>query len=175
MPDRSLHQHGLGLGAGRKIINWNNNMWTCPKCKHKFYNKNQSHSCGSYTVDNFMAGKTDKAIALFNHFLSEYKKIGDFELHPVKTRVALLTKMRFCSINKLAKDYIDVHFVLTTPYNNNLCFYRIDNLADRFFVHHLKVYSKTDINSEVRKFMKLAYKIGNRKHIEDKKVKLKLK
>ena len=146
-------------------------MWTCPKCGHNFYNKNQSHSCGSYTIENFLDNKTEKAIDLFCYFLSEYKKIGDFKLHPVKTRVALLTKMRFCSINKLGKDFINVHFVLTEPYNDNLCFYRIENLADRFFVHHIKIHNKTEINSEVRKFMKLAYNIGNRKHIANKQAK----
>jgi Domain of unknown function (DUF5655) len=116
-----------------------------------------------------LSGKTKKAIDLFNCFISEYKKIGDFELHPVKTRVALLTKMRFCSINKIGKDFIDVHFVLTEPYNDNLCFYRVENLANRFFVHHLKIVDPTDINSEVKKFMQLAYDIGNRQHIKSKK------
>ncbi len=146
-------------------------MWICPKCKHKFYNRNQSHSCGSYTVEDFLKGKTEKAIELFNFFLSEYQKIGNFELHPVKTRVALLTKMRFCAINKLGKDYIDVHFVLTKPYHDNLCFHRIENLAERFFIHHLKICNKTDINSEIKKYMKLAYNVGKREHIEDKKKK----
>lgn len=100
------------------------------------------------------------------------KKIGDLAIHPVKTRIALLTKMRFCSINKIGADYIDVHLVFTQACSDNLCFYKIDNLDNRFFVHHLKIYKKADINKEVRKYMKLAYETGNRKHIEDKKRKL---
>jgi hypothetical protein len=144
-------------------------MWTCPKCKHKFYNTNQSHSCGNYTVDDFLKGKTKPATDLFNYFISEYKKMGELEIHPVKTRVALLAKMRFCSINKIGADHIDVHLVFTKPYDDNLCFYKIDNLANRFFVHHIKIYNKSDINPEVRKYMKLAYEIGNRSHVEEKK------
>ena len=140
-------------------------MWTCPTCGHKFYNKNQSHSCGNYTVELFLKGKSEKAIDLFNSFIVEYKKIGDFELHPVKTRVALLTKMRFCSINKIGKDFIDVHFVLTEPYNDHQCFYRIENLGDRFFLHHAKIFERNDVNTELEKFMRLAYDVGNRKHI----------
>src|SRR5690242_6351865 len=120
-------------------------MWTCPKCGHKFYNKNQSHSCGNLTVEDFLRGKSETSVDLFHYFLAEYNKIGDFELHPVKTRVALLTKMRFCSINKIGKDFIDVHFVLTQPYHESLRFYRVDNLANRFFVHHTKIYGKKDI------------------------------
>ena len=143
-------------------------MWTCPKCGHSFYNKNQSHSCGKYTVDDFLKGKTEESLDLFKFFLSEYKKIGDFQLHPVKTRIALLTKMRFCSINKIGKGYIDIHLVLTQPHNN-LCFYRIDNLANRFFVHHAKIYSRKDISDELKRYMNLAYNTGNREHVKTSK------
>jgi len=144
-------------------------MWICPKCHHKFFNKNQSHSCGSYTVDDFLKGKTGKAIKLFQYFLSQYRKIGKFELHPVKTRVALLTKMRFCSINKLGADYMNVHLVLTESHADHSCFFKIDNLGNRFFVHHVKIQDKNDITPEVKRFMKLAYKTGNREHILSKK------
>src|ERR1700756_5149731 len=116
-------------------------MWTCPSCGYQFYNKKQSHSCGQYTVADFLSGKTEHSIELFHHFINVYKTIGPFDLHPVKTRVALLTQMRFCSINKIGKDYIDVHLVLTQPFDDTLCFYKIDNLANRFFVHHFRLYN----------------------------------
>ena len=144
-------------------------MWTCPKCHHQFYNKNQSHSCVNYTVDDFIAGKPEKSAELFNFFLEEYRKIGPFELDPVKTRVALLTKMRFCAINKIAADYIDIHLVLTSLFANTLCFYKIDNLANRFFVHHARLFYKDDITDELKKYMTLAYEVGNRTHIQAKK------
>ena len=144
-------------------------MWTCPRCGHQFYNKNQSHSCGGYTVDNFLKGKTEYSIGLFNDFLAEYRTIGPFELHPVKTRVALLTKMRFCSINKIAADHIDIHLVLTAPHEHTLCFYKIDNLANRFFVHHARIYDHEDFTAELHHYMAMAYEVGNRKHVVSKK------
>jgi len=140
-------------------------MWTCPKCHHQFFNKNQSHSCGAYTVDDFLKGKSTESIALFNFFLAAYRTIGPFELHPVKTRVALLTKMRFCSINKVGTDHIDIHLVLTSLFDDAMCFYKIDNLANRFFVHHVRLYHWDDINDELRKYMAMAYEVGNRAHV----------
>jgi len=77
--------------------------------------------------------------------------------------------MRFCSINKIGKDYLVIHLVLTAPHNNDSCFYRIDNLANRFFVHHMKIYSREDITDELRGYMKLAFDIGNREHIKPSK------
>lgn len=68
--------------------------------------------------------------------------IGPFELHIVKTRVALLGQMRFCAVNGLGKDFIDIHLVLTEPYYDHHCFRRIENIDDRFFVHHLRIQRK---------------------------------
>ncbi|MFB9842467.1 DUF5655 domain-containing protein [Mucilaginibacter ginsenosidivorans] len=140
-------------------------MWTCPKCGHPFFNKNQSHSCGSYTVDDFLKDKPAQSVELFHTFLAEYQKIGPFQLHPVKTRVALLTKMRFCSVNKIGPDYIGIHLVLTAPFEHTLCFYKIDNLANRFFVHHARLYDAEDISAELIYYMRMAYEVGNRAHI----------
>jgi hypothetical protein len=104
---------------------------------------------------------------LFHRFIAEYRKIGDLELHPVKTRVALLTQMRFCSVNKIVPDFIDIHFVLTQPYPDNTCFYRIENLGNRFFLHHARIYDVTDIDDELRMYMALAYETGERKHVTE--------
>jgi hypothetical protein len=141
-------------------------MWTCPRCHHQFYNKNQSHSCGAFTVDDFLKDKPEKSVKLFHFFLDEYRKIGPFDLHPVKTRVALLAKMRFCSINKIGINYIDIHLVLTQLFGHTSCFYKIDNLANRFFVHHARLYGHDDVTDELRKYMVIAYEVGNRAHVK---------
>ena len=83
----------------------------------------------------------------------------------------MLTKMRFCSINKIGADFIIVYFVFIKPYIESQCFYKIDNLDYRFFIHHLKIQNKTDINKEVRAYMALAYDIGNRNHVRTKFIK----
>jgi hypothetical protein len=151
------------LGGGINSVTSDNPMWTCPKCKQKFVNKNQSHSCGNWTVEEFLSGKTDHSVKLFNSFLDEFRTIGDFELHPVKTRVALLTMIRFASINKIGSDFVDGHLVLVEPMEDD-CFRRVENLGDRFYVHHFRI---TDISQirELRPFMKKAYAVGQRDHV----------
>jgi len=139
-------------------------MWTCGKCGQRFVNKNQSHSCGKFSVERFLEGKSGYAIGLFRYFLTEYRKIGPFDLHPVKTRIALVSQMRFCAVNKIGLDHIDIHLVLTEQYSSD-CFRKTDNLGNRFFVHHLRIHSKSDVTSEVRKYMRLAYRVGNRQHL----------
>ena len=141
-------------------------MWTCPKCKQKFVNANQWHSCGQNTVDNFLANKTEKAIELYDYIITEFGKIGDFELHPAKTRIALNKKMRFASINRLGKNFLDGHLVFTEKFDGSPCFHRIEIVTKRAFVHHFRLYSKDDLTDELKKYMRLAYKIGTRQHLE---------
>ena len=140
-------------------------MWICPDCNQKFVNRNQSHSCDHFTMTQFLESKPRRAVQLYRHFLSEYRKIGLFELHPVKTRIALLTKMRFCAIDRIGRDFIDIHLVLTKPCPGR-SFRRIDNPANRFFVHHLRIQRKSDITDDVRHCMRLAYKVGKREHLK---------
>jgi Domain of unknown function (DUF5655) len=141
-------------------------MWTCPKCKQKFVNRNQWHSCGQNTLGNFLEGKSLEAVGLFNHFIKSYKKIGPFDLHPAKTRVALVAKIRFASINKIGKDFIRGRLLFNKPYENAGCFYKIEPLVEiNYYVHHFQLRHKEDINNEFKKYMRLAYDIGQRKHI----------
>lgn len=138
-------------------------MWKCPGCEQLFYNKNQAHSCGNYSIGQFLRNKTGKSCRLFYAFLERYKEVGVYQLHPVKTRVALLTKIRFASINKLGSDYLLGHLVLTAEYREPV-FYKIDNLNNRFYVHHFRLNDEKDI-SLLKKYMHLAYKVGMREHI----------
>ena len=140
-------------------------MWTCPRCKHSFYNRNQAHSCGHFTVQDFEKGKSEISVRLFHLFLEKYREIGDYELHPVKTRVALLTKIRFAAVNRLAKDSLEGHFVLTAAYPDDTVIFKIDNLNNRFFVHHFRLSQPADINKALLKYMRLAYAVGQREHI----------
>ncbi len=141
-------------------------MWTCPKCQQKFVNTNQWHSCGANTIENFLHGNTKAAIELYEHLIAAFEKIGDFELHPAKTRIALNHKMRFASINRLGKDFLEGHLVFREKYEDSTCFHRIEEVTKRAYVHHFRLHSKSDLTSELRKFLKMAYQIGTREGLK---------
>jgi len=141
-------------------------MWTCQACGQKFLHENQYHSCNDRTVDSFFVGKPDEVIELFRYFIDEYKKLGDFVLHPAKSRIAFAAKIRFGYIARVGKDFMDVTFTFNKAYHDNLCFYRIGEVpGGKIFQHYLRLKYKDDINDEVRKFMKMALHIGNKKKI----------
>lgn len=138
-------------------------MWTCQKCKQKFLHENQKHSCNERTVENFLRGKSTTTLELFYYFISEYQKLGDFVLHPSKSRIAFAAKIRFGYIHRLGKDFLDVVFTFDKSHEDNLCFYQIGEVpGGKIYQHYLRILYKEDINDEVLKFMKMALDSGNR-------------
>jgi len=133
-------------------------MWTCPLCGRQFVSNNQAHSCNAKTLNDFLKGKSEHTVSLFWHFVQCYRQIGAVTVHPTKSMIALAAKTRVAYITRLGKDFIDITFPFSTPYNDNLCFHRIAQVpGQQQFNHHFKMYRKEDINEEVMSFMKLAY------------------
>jgi hypothetical protein len=145
----------------------NKELWTCPKCGGQFFQKNLWHSCTKYTEVEFLNGKSEKSIGLYHYFLSEYKKIGHFMLHIIKSRIALMVLVRFSGINKLGKDYIEGAFWLKEKIESQK-FYKIEFIPKDNFIHRFRIYNETDIDDEFKKYMKMAYDVGQRKHIKNK-------
>lgn len=131
-------------------------MWTCSQCGQQFVYQNQWHSCGNYTVEGFLEGRTQQAIELYHHFIETYRTLCDFKVHPVKTRVSLLIKMRFASVNRLGKGVLDGHLVLREPYRETLCFHKVEMISKNQHVHHFRLRSKDDITVELKRYMKIA-------------------
>lgn len=138
-------------------------MWTCPNCDQKFVKNNHTHSCNERTVDDFLEGKSEHTKALFHYFIDEYKNLGDFVLHPAKSRIAFAAQIRFGYIHRLGKDFLDVVLTFDKPYNENLCFYRIGEVpGGKYYQHYLRLLRKEDLNDEVKMFLKMALDNGNR-------------
>ena len=114
------------------------------------------------TVRNFLAGKSDTTVGLFNHFISEYNKVGKITLHPAKTMIGIaVAGKRIAWVTQLGKNFIHVVFPFKKAYPDNLCFQKIAQVpGDNQFNHHFRMYYKDDVNDEVKQFMKLAYTNG---------------
>lgn len=142
-----------------------NALWTCPQCGAKFFQKNLWHSCGKYTVEGFLKGRSERAIQLYNYFLEEYEKIGPILVHPVKSRIAFMVKIRFSGVYKMGQDYIEGGFLLTEKHPGKKIF-EIEFIPKIYYVHRFRIYNETDIDDEFKKYMKMAYAVGERRHIK---------
>ena len=154
---------GINLSTKKQNV-ISKELWTCPKCGAQYFQKNLWHSCQKYTVEEFLEGKSERSIQLYNYFLNEYKKIGPIILHPLKSRIAFMVKVRFSGVNKLGKDFIEGAFWLKEKFVSDK-FYKIEYIPKDNFIHRFRIYSESDIDKEFLKYMKMAYFIGERKHI----------
>jgi hypothetical protein len=121
-------------------------------------------SDGEKSLEDFLDGKSPQTLALFDHFIAEYRKLGKITIHPAKSMIGIATqRKRVAYITQLGKNFIHVVFPFESPYRDNLCFQKIVQVPgdDKQYNHHLRILAKEDVNAEVKKFMKLAYTLGS--------------
>ncbi len=115
------------------------------------------------TIADFLAGKPQHTIALFDYFIQEYNIIGLVEVHAAKTMIGISNgNKRIAWITQLGKNFIHIVFPFKEPYPDNLCFVKIAQVPGdaEQFNHHFRMLHTADINEEVKYYMKLAYNDG---------------
>lgn len=117
--------------------------------------RNLAHSCGDYSIEKFLAGKSKVGCALFKSFVALVAKCGPYEVAPAKTRVAFMSRVRFASVNRVKKDSIDVHFVLPRALKSGR-FRRVEALGN-LYVHHLRLGRAQDFDHELMDWLRASY------------------
>ncbi|HRG00730.1 MAG: DUF5655 domain-containing protein [Bacteroidia bacterium] len=114
-------------------------------------------------VTKFLAGKSEHTLLLLNHFVNEFSKIGEIKIEATKTMIGISNNnKRIAWITQLGKNFIHVVFPFKQLYEDNLCFQKIGQVpGQNQYNHHFRMLQIQDLNDEVLKFMKLAYKEEN--------------
>ncbi|MBC7381864.1 MAG: hypothetical protein H7296_02590 [Bacteroidia bacterium] len=112
------------------------------------------------SLDDFLIGKSDQTIELFNYFVMRFQEIGNITLIPAKSMIGIATPYRRIAwVTQLGKNFIHVVFPFERPFEDNMCFLKIAKVPgdDKQYNHHFRMLYKADINEEIIKFMRLAY------------------
>lgn len=112
-------------------------------------------------ISKFTKGKPETSILLLEHFMKEFESLGNISLHAAKTMIGISNgDKRIAWITQIGKNFIHVVFPFKKEYSDNLCFQKIAQVPGdaNQFNHHFRMLYKDDVNKEVLKFMKLAYK-----------------
>lgn len=111
-------------------------------------------------VSVFLNGKSEHTLMLFDHFIKQFKKVGIITIEPTKTMIGISNAhKRIAWVTQLGKNFIHVVFPFKQLYEDNLCFQKMAQVpGQNQYNHHLRIYFKEDINTEVLKFMKMAFK-----------------
>ncbi len=138
-------------------------LWTCPRCRRRFANRNQSHACGRHDLAHHFAGKPPIVRALFNAVRREVRACGPVKVLPEKTRIAFQVRMSFAQVTPRA-DRLDGHVVLARRHARPR-FVKIESISPRNHVHHFKLHGIEEIDDEFRSWLREAYEVGAQRHL----------
>ena len=124
---------------------------------------NKLTSDESKQIADFLSGKSGHTLMLFNHFVDEFKKLGnDVTLHPTKSMIGVSNShKRIAWITQLGKSFIHVVFPFKQLYPDNTCFIKMAQVPGdaNQFNHHFRMNLKEDLNDEILSYMQLAYNL----------------
>lgn len=134
-------------------------LWSCPLCGAKLATENLSHACGDYSVEGFLAGKSERARALFARLPALVARCGPYEHAPAKTRVAFMVRMRFASVNAVSDRGLRAHVCLPRELASPR-FSRIERIGN-VWVHHFRVERSDELDDEVLGWLRESYAMGS--------------
>jgi hypothetical protein len=129
-------------------------LWTCPRCRRQFKNRNQAHSCGQYTVEQLLDGKPSDMVELYERFAELVLRCGEVLVAPTKTRILFKVRTVFATA-AITRNWLDVLVVL----GRRLKHRRIKKAQEEYpgIVHFLRVERIEDLDDELASWLQEAY------------------
>jgi Domain of unknown function (DUF5655) len=137
-------------------------LWTCPRCRRRFANRNQSHACGRHDLAHHFRGKDPAIRTLFDAVRRAISACGPVTVLPEKTRIAFQVRMSFAQVTP-RRRWLDGHVVLARRLSHPR-FRRIDTISPGNHVHHFRLVSRAEIDAEFRRWLREAYAVGAQEH-----------
>jgi hypothetical protein len=136
-------------------------LWTCPQCRRQFKNRNQSHSCGQFTVEALLDGRPAGVIELYDRLAEVIGQCGEVVVAPTKTTVLFKVRTVFASV-AIAKNWLDVVLVLGRRAKHR----RFKKAQAEYpgIVHWLRIERIDEIDEDLVGWLREAYEHCKRKH-----------
>jgi hypothetical protein len=129
-------------------------LWTCPRCRRQFKNRNQAHSCGQFTVEELLDGKPPQIVELYDRLADLVQHCGQVVVAPTKTRVLFKVRTVFATV-AVTKQWLDLVFVL----GHRLKSRRIKKAQEEYpgIVHFLRIEKIGDLDGDLAHWLQEAY------------------
>lgn len=137
-------------------------LWRCPRCKRGFANRNQSHSCGRYTLTHHFTGKRPEIRALYDAVVAAIRAIGPVRILPEKTRIAFQVRMSFAQVTP-RRHWLDGHVVLARRLEHPRL-RQVQTFSPRNHLHTFRLTQLSDVDAEFRSWLAEAYRVGDQQH-----------
>ncbi len=133
-------------------------LWRCPKCGRRFSNRNQWHSCVSYSIEDHFRGKPTSLKEIFDLLLTKLKRYGPVRIDAVKSSINIAGKRHFAGVN-VRKDSLNVGFLMNRELRDERIF-RSQSLGGKRFGHVVKLGRIEDVDAQLMGWLKEAYSLS---------------
>ena len=129
-------------------------LWTCPRCRRRFKNRNQAHSCGQYIVEQLLDGKPPEIAELYGRFADLVLRCGEVVVAPTKTRVLFKVRTVFATVD-IRKNWLDIIIIL----GRRLQSHRIKKAQEEYpaIVHWLRIERIEDLDDDLADWLQEAF------------------
>jgi hypothetical protein len=108
-------------------------------------------------ITSFLKGKPPLAVELFHYVYDYYISIGAGCIETTKTTIAFGEK-RYCYIYQFGTTFISGVLRLKECHEDPDLFFKTAKVSGTTYVHHFRLYEKSDLNAALKKYMKEALK-----------------
>jgi hypothetical protein len=139
-------------------------LWRCPKCRRRFANRHQTHTCAPLDLEHHFVGKPPLIRSLYDAVLKRIRRCGPVIVLPEKTRIAFQARMSFAQVTP-RRRWLDGHVVLARRFEHPR-FRRIETFSARNHVHHFRLAALADVDDDVGGWLREAYAVGQQLHLD---------
>jgi hypothetical protein len=140
-------------------------LWTCPSCGERFVSPRLYHSCGRHSYDALFARSEPHVRRIFDKLADLARGCGPVRIYPQKTRIVMQVRIRFAS-GRATKKLFVAGFLLpprtTSPRFSEV----LHNVSRHYIAVYVPLASEADVDAEVKRWMKRAYKFGCQEHLK---------
>jgi hypothetical protein len=133
-------------------------LWKCPRCGHRSVTKNLSHSCVRVSLATHFRGKPPERKRTFDRWVRAARDCGPATVYAQKTRIVIMVRVRFAGA-VVRVGYLDAGLWLRRRISHPKLD-RVDDYGPLGYVHHFRLTSPEDIDTELEKLMCEAYRVG---------------
>jgi hypothetical protein len=140
-------------------------LWTCPSCGERFISPRLWHSCGRHTYDALFAKSEPHVRAIFERLARAARACGPVRIYPQKTRVVMQVRIRFAGGRPQRSRFIAGFIVPRTASVPRTA--KVEEYGSRHYIGiYVPLARVRDVNREILRLMRLAYKIGCQEHLK---------
>ena len=129
-------------------------LWSCPRCSRRFKNRNQSHSCGQFSVEKHLDGMPSEIVELYDRLADLIQRSGQVAVVPTKTRILFKVRTVFATV-AVTRNWLDVVLVLGRRLKSR----RIKKAQEEYpgIVHFLRIEKADELDDDLASWLQEAY------------------